>query len=90
MEITGPSPIVPFLIVNILALIVFSPMVQNLVMIPILLILVLHFFSSFFSTQDTSANSYEYEIGSSHEGEGGFGFGAFLLIMIFLVLCRVL
>nr|GEV69231.1 MAK10-like protein [Tanacetum cinerariifolium] len=68
MEITGPSPIVPFLIVNALALIVFSPMVQNLVMIPVLLILVIYFFSSFFSSQDTSAVSYQDQSGSSHEG----------------------
>ena len=103
MEITGPSPIIPFLIVNALALIIFSPMVQNLVMIPVLLILVIYFFSSFFSTQNTSAVSYQYQTGSSlesegyqyqtgssHEGEGGMGFGAFLLIMIFLILSRVL
>ncbi|GJV55140.1 putative reverse transcriptase domain-containing protein [Tanacetum coccineum] len=88
MEITGPSPIVPFLIVNALALIIFSPMVQNLVMIPVLLILVIYFFSSFFSSQDTSAVSYQDQSGSSHEGEGGIGFGAFLLIMIFLILSR--
>ncbi|PWA34944.1 hypothetical protein CTI12_AA615340 [Artemisia annua] len=69
MEITGPSPIVPFLIVNALALIIFSPMVQNLVMIPVLLILVIYFFSSFFSSQDTSAVSYQDQSGSSHEAK---------------------
>ncbi|PWA84591.1 hypothetical protein CTI12_AA156450 [Artemisia annua] len=69
MEITGPSPIVPFLIVNALALIIFSPMVQNLAMIPVLLILVIYFFSSFFSSQDTSAVSYQDQSGSSHEDQ---------------------
>ncbi|KAL8262489.1 hypothetical protein R6Q59_023838 [Mikania micrantha] len=75
MDVTGPSPIVPFLIVNVLAIIILSPVVQNLVMIPVLVILIICLFSSVFPTKDDSEISYQYQSGSGHEGEGGFGFG---------------
>ncbi|KAL7591408.1 hypothetical protein Lser_V15G32707 [Lactuca serriola] len=92
MEARGPSPLVPFLMLNVLAMIIFSPMVENLVVIPILLMFVIYLLSSFFSYHASSLRSYQYGdhgVGS-HENEGLGAFGAFLMVAICVVLCRVI
>ncbi|KAI3800660.1 hypothetical protein L1987_28754 [Smallanthus sonchifolius] len=90
METRGPSPLVPFLMLNVFAIIIFSPMVENLVVIPFLLMLVIYFIYVFFPFhQDSSwTPNYHGGVGASagagaNEGDSGFGFGAFLLC------CRV-
>ncbi|KAL8192213.1 hypothetical protein R6Q57_027880 [Mikania cordata] len=94
MEARGPSPLIPFLMLNVFAIIIFSPMVENLVVIPFLLMLVTHFLSFFFPSHQESSSSWSsYHHGggaSSHEGDSGFGFGTFLLVIICLILCQII
>ncbi|GJR70460.1 hypothetical protein Tco_0016525 [Tanacetum coccineum] len=93
METRGPSPLVPFLMLNIFAIIIFSPMVENLMLIPFLLMLVIYFIFALFPFRDSSQQvSYQHagDVATHDQGESGFGFGAFLLVIICLILCQVI
>ncbi|KAJ0590126.1 hypothetical protein HanRHA438_Chr04g0189961 [Helianthus annuus] len=93
METKGPSPLVPFIMLNVFAIIIFSDMVENLMVIPFLLMLVIYFIYVFFPFhQDSSPWSSNHYGGAAatQEGESGFGFGAFLLVIICLILCQII
>ncbi|PWA49644.1 hypothetical protein CTI12_AA479770 [Artemisia annua] len=81
METRGPSPLVPFLMLNIFAIIIFSPMVENLMLIPFLLMLLIYFIFALFPFRDSSLGSYQHgDVAATQEGESGYGFGTFLLL----------
>lgn len=97
METKGPSPLIPLIMLNVFAIIIFSPMVENLVAIPFILMLAIYFIYVFFPFKQDSSSSWNpnYLGGAppppaTNEGESGYGFGAFLLVVICLILCQII
>lgn len=89
----GPSPLVPSVIMIILGMVIIGPNISFVIALLLLILLLVQLFSTFSSTSPArpppfspAVNDQSSSLG--HDAEG-FSLGAFLVIVLYLFLCKI-
>lgn len=89
----GPSPLVPSVIMIILGMVIIGPNISLVIALLLLILLLVQLFSTFSSTSPARPPPFSPAVNdqsssSGHDAEG-FSLGAFLVIVLYLFLCKI-